>query len=319
MVKLVNSIREDLTGINAGGIVMKKDLLVIVVTYNAMKWAEKCFESLRHSNAKADVYVIDNGSTDDTQDYIKKYYPEVIFYQNKENIGFGKANNIGLQYALDHNYDYVYLLNQDAWIRPDTIDELIRFHNENPSYGILSPFQLQANMSHLDRNFASNVCSYVSNPYILEDAYFNRMSGVYEVSGVMAAHWLISRECIERVGGFSPTFPHYGEDDNYANRALFHGFKIGIVPNAIAIHDRESRKETKERKIYMGYIGCLINLSTIYNKVPYLPIKIIKNMFCQMFVYHSLKPIGYLFRVMWEIPRIIRNRERSKAKQAFLI
>ena len=131
-------------------------LLVVIVTYNAMQWAERCFDSLRKSTIVPDVFVVDNGSTDGTQTYIHEHYPEVIFQQSKENLGFGKANNIGLQYALDNEYDYVYLLNQDAWVMPDTFEKLIIVHKEHPEYGILSPFQMEANMEHIDKNFKKN-------------------------------------------------------------------------------------------------------------------------------------------------------------------
>ena len=81
-------------------------LLVIIVTYNAMQWAERCFSSLRNSIVRPDVFVVDNGSTDGTQIFVKEHYPDVMFHQSEENLGFGNANNMGLQHALDYNYDY---------------------------------------------------------------------------------------------------------------------------------------------------------------------------------------------------------------------
>ena len=80
---------------------MKTDLLVIIVTYNAMKWVDRCFDSLIDSTYPNDVFVVDNGSTDGTQDYIKSKYPNVIFVQSGENLGFGKANNLGFKYAIE--------------------------------------------------------------------------------------------------------------------------------------------------------------------------------------------------------------------------
>ena len=57
---------------------MKTDLLVIIVTYNAMKWVDRCFDSLIDSTYPNDVFVVDNGSTDGTQDYIKQRYQPTI-------------------------------------------------------------------------------------------------------------------------------------------------------------------------------------------------------------------------------------------------
>ena len=95
---------------------MRNQLLVIIVNYNGMKWLERCLSSLTSSTVPSDVYIVDNGSTDGSQDYIRSNFKDAIFVQSEENLGFGKANNIGLQYAYEKGYEYVYLLNQDAWV-----------------------------------------------------------------------------------------------------------------------------------------------------------------------------------------------------------
>lgn len=150
-----------------------------------------------------------------------------------------------MQYAIDNNYEFVYLLNQDAWIFPDTLRNLIDVYNLHTEYGILSPFQMQANEEHLDKNFKISL-SRVLDDYI-SDFYRNKFQDVYSLPDVMAAHWLISRMCLLKVGGFSPTFTQYGEDNNYIERATYHGFKIGVVPSAKAIHDRANRSITKKK------------------------------------------------------------------------
>lgn len=293
-------------------------VLVIIVTYNGMHWLDRCLNSVYGSFVSLDVIVIDNGSTDGTQAYIDKNYQQIKFIQSQENLGFGRANNIGLQYALDYDYDYVYLLNQDAWIMPDTVGKLIDIHKKNPTYGILSPFQLQANMQYIDKNFVSGVCSYSSNPDFLNDLYFNRLKEIYAVPFVMAAHWLISKKCFQQVGGFSPTFPHYGEDDNYANRVLYHGFKIGIVPGVIAIHDRENREETKQHRIYRGYIAWLVLLSNVYDGASHVKREILKRLFMQIISFRSLIPLKYCWYIVVNMHKIKMNVTKSRSKCAFL-
>ena len=125
-------------------------ILVIIVTYNAMKWAEKCFTSLRNSSVTSDVIVVDNGSTDGSQEFIHEHFPEVELIENKENLGFGRANNIGLRKALEDKYEYAYLLNQDAWVLPNTFEELIAVSEKHPEYGVLSPMQLKAVFNGLE-------------------------------------------------------------------------------------------------------------------------------------------------------------------------
>lgn len=68
---------------------------------------------------------------------------------------------------------------------------------------------------------------------------------IYQVPLVNAAAWLLSRKCLEAVGGFDPLFLYYGEYDNYCQRATYSGIKIGVIPNAFIIHDREARPKLK--------------------------------------------------------------------------
>ena len=299
---------------------MEKKIIVVIVTYNAMEWAERCFNSIRNSSIPVEVFVIDNGSKDGTQNFILTHYPEIHFLQSEENLGFGKANNIGLKYALEHDYDYVYLLNQDAWIYNDTIEKLINTHEKYPYYGILSPMQLQANGNSLDDNFAQMVCSYNSNKEIISDFYFGVSKPIYPVAFVMAAHWLVSRNCLKKVGGFSPTFPHYGEDNNYIDRAVYHGFKVGIVPKAKAVHDREYRQNNNRKIISFTYTNSLIICSNL-NETS------VKKLFqCIMYTlkaslyYKSFIPYKYFIKILFQWNIIMHNVKISKSQDtAFII
>ena len=239
-------------------------IIVIIVTYNAMPWANRCLNSLRQSVVPCDVTVIDNNSNDGTQEYIHTSFPEVELIRNKENLGFGQANNIGLQKALDQNYEFVYLLNQDAWILNDTFQQLINASQAHPEFGVLSPMQMKADNLHFEEKFRSHIIPHhqVFSPSLTEDLFFKRIEDVYEVSFVMAAHWFITSKCLSTVGGFSPTFHHYGEDDNYLNRANYWKFKVGIVPSARAVHDRGDSKWSCEKEMYVNdYIGSLVSFS----------------------------------------------------------
>ena len=247
----------------------QNQILVIIVTYNAMPWAERCFTSLRQSAVPCDVIVIDNGSTDGSQKFIRTHFPETELVENKQNLGFGRANNIGLQKVLDEGYDYAYLLNQDAWVMPDTFERLIATSKAHPEYGVLSPMQLKADGQHFEERFGRNIISRRQDtaPFLIDDLYFQREEAVYEVSFVMAAHWMITSKCLKTVGGFSPTFPHYGEDDNYLNRTKYWKLKIGIVPSARAVHDRANGQWSPEKDMYVNdYIGSLVACSNPLEK-----------------------------------------------------
>lgn len=295
-------------------------VLVIIVTYNAMRWVDRCLGSLRSSLFVPDVFVVDNGSTDGTQEYIQKNYSEVIFNQSNENIGFGKANNLGLQYAKDNDYDYAYFLNQDAWLFPETLGKLIEMNKKYPEYGILSPFQMEANLEHIDRVFKKDVCGWDSSPDLLDCIYLHKPCEIIPVSFIMAAHWFVSRQCILKVGGFSPTFPHYGEDRNYIQRALFWGFKIGVVPSLQVVHDRENRPTPKKKQIYLKYIFNLVKLSNPSINTKKALFNVTYSSIRSVFSFHSLVPLWNLFKIYYSCSKVFLNRKIStQDESAFLI
>ena len=247
-------------------------IVAIVVTYNGRKWYDKCFGSLRNSSLPVKTIVIDNASTDDTISYIKTNFPEIHLIESKENLGFGKANNIGFRYALEKNADYVFLLNQDAWIMQDTIEKLCSIAKQNTEYGIISPIHLSGNEETLDFNFVN----YISAPYcpnLVSDFVVNKKpyDKIYPIRFVNAAFWLITKDCLDKIGGFCPLFSHYREDNNYINRLIYHKILVGLYPLAHAMHDRiegnfNMTKEQKKNLLYVSLVNILCNINNSIRK-----------------------------------------------------
>ena len=108
----------------------------VIVTFNGIKWIKKSLDSIFSSSIRIEVICIDNGSTDNTQNIIKSY-SSVKFIQSETNLGFGKANNIGINIALENNADFVFLLNQDAWIEKNTLKKLITYIPGNKAEALI--------------------------------------------------------------------------------------------------------------------------------------------------------------------------------------
>ena len=218
-------------------------IYAIVVTYNGKKWYDRCFGSLRDSETPVETIVIDNASSDGTVEYIKAHFPNVHLIESKENLGFAKANNIGIRYVIDNNADYVFLLNQDAWVEKDTLTELLRTFEDNENVGIASPMHLNGSCTALDKRFAH----YMGEEFA-SDAFLQKTKHYYKRPFINAAAWLIGRSCIETVGGFDTMlFYHYGEDDNYCQRVLYHGFNIIADSRCTICHDREDNENYKDK------------------------------------------------------------------------
>lgn len=226
---------------------------VIIVTYNAMKWAEKCFSSLKSSSVPVECIVIDNGSTDGTQNFITTHFPEVNFIQSEKNLGFGKANNIGIEKAYKNGADFFYLMNQDAWIYPNSLEKLLNVYEKHPNpkeIGILSPMHLDGSEQLLDIFLDKYIAHNFEKTRLISDLYFQKTKSFYEMNFINAAHWLIPRDTIETVGGFNPYFFHYGEDIEYVNRVHFHQKKILLVPDSKVVHDGKQNLRKVDPKKY---------------------------------------------------------------------
>ena len=239
----------------------KNEVYIIIVTYNGMKWLARCLESTK----PYPVIVVDNNSTDGTIDYIKSHYPEIILFEQKENLGFGRANNIGISYALNQGADYVFLLNQDAYIVEDCIRKLVQMAEENKNFGTLSPIHLNGTGTRLDRNFSYSLSFDKNSQFYSDFVIGNKRKNVYRVPFVNAAAWLISKNILHIIGGFDPIFFHYGEDVNFCQRLRYAKYSIGIVPDVFICHDREFRSKNNFEKYSSEYYAEMENNFKISN------------------------------------------------------
>ena len=242
-----------------------KNIFVIIVTYKGHLWYDRCFSSLRESEIPLQTVVIDNASNDGTVEYIRENYPEIHLIASETNLGFGQGNNKGMRYALDNGADYVFLLNQDAWIEPNTLKDLVEIHKMNPGYGILSVMNITKEKDNLLDGFINYLADYNNcDPQLLNDLYWNRLKDVYELKMVLAAAWLLPKNTLETIGGFDPIFYHYGEDDNYAQRVHFHGLKIGICPKLYIVHDAQTARTDKAVELRGRNVSAKRNLLLEY-------------------------------------------------------
>lgn len=301
-------------------------IYTIVVTYNGKQWIDRCFNSLFRSTVQQKIIAIDNASSDGTPDLIRERYPQVDLIETGVNLGFGKANNIGMKTAFKDNADFVFLLNQDAWVEPNTMALLISASQNYRQFGILSPMHLTGSGTSLDLNFSYCLMESTAKE-IIEDNLLQKKRCVYEINMVNAAAWLITRDCLKTVGLFDPLFTHYGEDNDYVLRTIFHNFSIGIVFDSRIYHDRENRKNMSFRQLLnYNYINNLYILKNI-NK-PFLEClqkyitvsirKVAKGIITVKFNLLIIEIYNF-FRIIKLLNRINTNRKISKSKNGAFI
>lgn len=262
------------------------NIFAIVVTYNGSQWIDKCFGSLVNSSIPLKILAIDNGSTDGTPNIIREKFPQVEVIETGENLGFGKANNIGLKRTLDENADYAFLLNQDAWIESDTIEKLVAIQQNNKQLHLLSPIHLNGKGDTIDRNF-QNYLGPNFTPGFYSDLFTKQIKPYYIGKYANAAAWLLTNHCLQVVGGFDPMFKQYGEDDNYINRLHTKKLALAIVPDALIYHDRP-QDGVMHKSFYKNHIYTQSLLTLKGNTQPnrtFLWRKIISNYFTLYFTF----------------------------------
>ena len=243
-------------------------ILTIIVTYNGLQWYERCLGSLQGSTIPVDIMVVDNASQDGSADWIAEHYPEINLIRSDKNLGFGQANNIGMRYALDNGYDYVFLLNQDAWLHTnDCIERLVQAAEKHPEYMIVSALWLYGSGERITKGSKQHMIALEGpNNDFVSDLYLGRaLKDVYETDYMPAAAWLLPRKTLERIGGFDPLFFHRGEDDNYMQRVHYHGGKIGLCAKACICHDIEERPSNYDAEHENWNKNMLIALADINN------------------------------------------------------
>ncbi|MBP1617163.1 MAG: glycosyl transferase family 2 [Bacteroidetes bacterium] len=298
-----------------------KRILSIIVTYNGENDIEKCIRSVLKSSYRSDILVIDNDSIDSTVKIVERGFPEVTVIKNSSNIGFGQANNIGLRYALNKNYDLVLLINQDASIDEDTLEELVRCHEQYPMYGILSPLHLSGDSLNFDRNFFRYIFPECIK-FLTDIILYKKNADVYSCSFVNAAIWLLTKESLVKVGGFNPVFFHNGEDVDYVNRLWYIGLSLGVCPNAKAYHARENRNIDDHKKEYYRHkyilsLVELINPNQKYHLLKFI-INTTKAAFLDVFgcrFQDSLYNIRIAFKILAKRGEIIRLKKYYESKK----
>lgn len=289
---------------------MKKNVFVVIVTFNGDKWIEGTIQSLLKSNYTCKIVVVDNGSSDNTIDIIGGF-KDIKLIGKRSNLGFGQANNIGIEYSQKNNADYIFLLNQDAIIEEDTIFNLVKVLEENDDFGVLSPLHFNSMGDKYDFNFKKYLELSTGNKNLLETKFVN------------AAAWMIRSDVFLKYGAFSKEFFHYGEDRNFCDRLNYFKVKIGISKKSKIFHDREEvinynkniilcRSMLKcsvlniNKNIFSSYF---FSLTQVFG-LPKYYFKKRNNM--SDFVFTFLNLLGFYIKLLLLLPKIITERKEMK-------
>lgn len=236
---------------------MKTRVSIIILAVNSLDLI-KCelidLAKLKIDNLQVDVIIVDNGSTDGTDKFVKSYRlpnMSIKYIQAGSNLGFAEGNNIGIEYANKNNSDYVLLLNNDMIVPSDLLIKLVSFMEQNPNAGLVSPKIYFAkgyefHRTRYKQNELGKVIWYAGGKIDWDNIYTSHI-GVDEVDRgqfdntmlteiANGACVLIKRSVFEKIGLLNKDLFLYWEDTDFCQRAIRSGFNVYYYPAASIWH-----------------------------------------------------------------------------------
>ncbi|MBL4884546.1 MAG: glycosyltransferase family 2 protein [Planctomycetaceae bacterium] len=282
---------------------------VIIVTFNASSWIERCIESVLNQHGSVlRIIAVDNCSDDDTLEKLKPYQEQITVINSPNNIGFGRANNLGFEKAISWDCDYCFLLNQDAWIKPQCIARLIEASLKNPNAGILSPIHCLFSSEDLHPSFQA---------YLPKQYQEQLPDKPFEVEFVQAALWMIPMPALLEVGGFDPVFFMYGEDNDFISRMQKKRYSIAVVPGAMGHHRKAKGSPSINRLAARNYWKMVNSLRFSEHSIGFRYATIgINTLFMMLKSVCTLKfrrGISYLLAFRWVTKKFKRIEDSRKS------
>lgn len=252
------------------------DLSIIIVNYNTKKLLENTIQSVIDTVdlIKYEIIVVDNASIDGSIEMVKKQYPQVNLIENKDNLGFPKANNIGIKKASGR---YILLLNSDTKVLKQCLDKCLEYMDMNLEVGALGCKLLLAS-GELDHACKRGFPTPEASLYYILKLHklfpLNKRFGQYtlnylpidevnEVDSLTGAFIMVRKEVINKVGLLDETYFMYGEDLDWCYRIKEAGYKVIYYPEAVTIHYKGgSSKKKRYKTIYEFHRAMYI----FYNK-----------------------------------------------------
>lgn len=237
------------------------DLSIIIVSYNTRNLLRNCLQSIYANASEGDfeVLVIDNASTDGSANMVKEEFPQVELICNEKNLGFAKANNLGIERS---NGRHILLLNSDTEVLAGALDGMVNFLEAHPDVDVLG-CQLLDSMGKAEES-----CGFFPTPKailltklrhrkLLEPWFKNSRASILSPERAQGVDWVTGaclmtrRRVVNEVGLLDEKMFMYFEDVDWCYRMKKAGWKIYFAPEVRIIHKRgASLEQVPDRMIY---------------------------------------------------------------------
>ena len=222
---------------------------IIILNWNGLVDTLECLESVsRLTYPNCEIMVVDNCSTGGEVQVIGQQFPQVVLIENKVNLGFAGGNNAAIPRALEHGADYIWLLNNDTVVEPETLSTLVGEAERSPEIGLVTPVIRYYDSPHKIQSigayavFENYELVDVKVPEELDEELVRRNLLLFGTA------LLIKKSVLCAIGGLSEKYFAYHEDYDYSLRSLRKKFKNKVILGASILH-KDSRSTAKDSPI----------------------------------------------------------------------
>ena len=300
---------------------------VIIVNWNGREWLKDCLDSLSlQTHRNFEIILVDNASTDDSIDFVSKYYPNVIIVETSKNLGFAGGNNLGIQRARG---DFVFLLNNDTKADCSLLEILLTAFDEIPKLGAVNPRVVLMN----DPSKLDNCGTYWTSSTFLYHYGFgaDRESEEFDIQRPVfynnGSAMLIRTDLLRKYGLFDEDFWCYNEEGDFCHRLWLAGYECWYYPRISVLHAKGSTSSRIDNSLvqFHNYKNRLLSYTKTFeisNLLWIIPVHIILNtLFSFYWLLHgNFRQFLAIQRAnLWYLSNLRKTIRKRKAVQAIRV
>lgn len=242
---------------------------VIVLNWNNWRDTFACLSSLRELDyANYEPVVVDNGSTDGSEERVRANFSDATVIQAGANLGFAGGNNVGIKYALQQQFHYVWLLNNDTVADPSALTALVDVAQSDTSCGAVGSVLYSADEPKAIQAFGGGWIGLWTGI----SRYFKTPVQDDKVEYITGASLLIRRNVLENVGLLEENFFMYWEDADYGFRVRKAGWKLAVAPESKVWHKEFGSVGGISPALAEYYNASAVLFFTKHSSIPFVPI-----------------------------------------------
>jgi GT2 family glycosyltransferase len=268
---------------------MPSRVAIILLNWNGYFHSRNCIISLSKVNETPfDIILVDNASSDESFLKLKDEFTHVQFIQTSYNLGFTGGNNVALKKALELNYEYVLLLNNDVFVDPNFLYHLINYLDFNPQVGAVQPLIY----NHPDRykiwNSGGKFNRLIGKTYSMISN--NKVKYPKKIEWISGCAFMVRASVLYQFGLFNEKYISYYEDVDLSFRIREAGYNLMLIPSSVIYHIGGASSNTPEKR-KEGYLSPDVHYYNIRNHLWII----------RQWLKWYEKPIAILFHLIYSI------------------